>query len=324
MRNLPKIWIETWFARWLDRRVLPCQKTILTRKNTYIFLTSHGLVFLLLSMGIFLGGINYQSSLMLALAFFMISFFMISMLYTYRNLVGLVIEAAHVQNCFVGQSALFSLNLTRQGSRTYESIQLIWDRNIQERVDLIEVRCFKVALLLPAHRRGIYRPGRLKIETTYPVGLLRAWTWVSLEMSCWIYPRPVNAELPAIKAAMGEGREMSQQSGLDDFSGLRRYVPGDSLKQIDWKVLARSHELYTKTFVQALDEEIWVDWQDFPCLATERRLSALCYWILYWIQANKPVGLRLPGFEQMPGCGFVHQQRCLEALARYDDARAFS
>jgi len=302
---------------WLDRRIHSTRKAILTGKNTYILPTRQGMLFIVLMSGIFFGGVNYANSLVLSLTFFMISLFMVSMLYTYRNLVGLVIEAARTQNGFVGESAVFTVNLTRTGKRTHEAIELVWDHAMRQRVDLLATESLDVALLLPAKKRGYYHPGRLKIETRYPVGLFKAWSWLHLDMQCWNYPKPVRQMSELNQSASGEGQKMSEQPGLDDFAGLRAYIPGDSLKQVDWKTLARSNELHTKTFVAAVDQDVWLDWKNFSSLTVEARLSALCYDILFWSKQNRPFGLRLPGFEKKPGYGPVHQQQCLEALARY-------
>ena len=301
----------------MDRRIQPTRKAILTRKNTYILPTRQGVVFVVLLIGIFFGGVNYANSLVLSLTFLMISLFMVSMLYTYRNLVGLVVEAARADNSFVGESAVFTLNLTRTGKRTHEAVELIWGGAIRQRVDLFNEESVEAPILLPVKKRGYYAPERLKIETRYPVGLFKAWSWVKLDMSCWVYPRPVREASELNEMASGDGRMMSEQSGLDDFAGLRRYLPGDSLKHVDWKTLARSDELYTKTFVQAVDQDIWLDWQSFPYSNSEARLSALCYDVLYWSKQNQPFGLRMPGFQQLPGRGAIHQQQCLEALAIY-------
>ena len=315
--GVSKKYFQNKINAWLDRRIKPTRKIVLTRQNTYILPTQQGFIFVLMFAGIFFGGVNYANSLILSLTFLMISLFMVSMLYTYRNLVGLRVEAGRAENGFAGDSVLLALSLTRTGKRTHEAVEFIWDGVVRQRIDLFKEESIPVYLSLPVKKRGYYRLSRLKIETRYPVGLFKAWSWVQLEMSCWVYPRPVRDRSEINKIASGDGHVMSHEAGLDDFAGLRRYIPGDSLKQVDWKTLARSAQLYTKTFVQSVDEDIWLDWQNFPYATTEARLSALCYDILYWSAQNQPFGLKLPGFEKKPDRGVIHQQQCLEALAKY-------
>lgn len=305
--------------RWLAWRVSSCEKVILTRKNTYILPTAQGLIFTCVSIGIFLGGVNYANSLILALIFFMVSLFVVSMLYTYRNLLGLQIEAQSVQGCAVGEYAVFTINLRRMGRRTYEAIDLIWGQAEPQRVDLLREEN-PVGLLFPVIHRGYYRPGYLKIETRYPVGLFKAWAWVKFDMGCWIYPRPIREEAEFQSAGVDSGHAVNHIAGLDDFAGLRSYVPGDSLKKVDWKAFARTAELHSKIFIQATCEDVWLSWENFNHLNLEQRLSALCYWVLFCSQQQRVFGFKIPGFERAPNLGPAHQQQCLEALARFQSS----
>jgi uncharacterized protein (DUF58 family) len=108
-----------------------------------------------------------------------------------------------------------------------------------------------------------------------------------------------------------------QGRGSDDFAGLRNYHPGDSLRHVHWKALARQQGMLTKQFGGDRSEELWLDWQVLHGNDTETRLSILTRWIITAERDGLCYGLRLPGTVIPPGHGPAHRHRCLEKLALY-------
>ena len=65
----------------------------------------------------------------------------------------------------------------------------------------IDARTSKVATLgYPATRRGWLPLPRVTIETTWPLGLIRAWSYAAPELACLVYPAPA-AKADAPKTA---------------------------------------------------------------------------------------------------------------------------
>jgi uncharacterized protein (DUF58 family) len=106
--------------------------------------------------------------------------------------------------------------------------------------------------------------------------------------------------------------------GADDFVGLRGYHAGDSLRHVDWKALARGRGLLSRQFGGDRADQVWIDWEGWPGLETEARLSRLCRCILDAARSQVDYGLRLPGREIEPAHGTAHEHRCLAALARFE------
>jgi uncharacterized protein (DUF58 family) len=171
---------------------------------------------------------------------------------------------------------------------------------------------------LPAQHRGRLPLGRLRVLTTFPLGLFRAWSNVELGLQCLVYPRPESGRvpLPAPRAGAAEGLETGQ--GQDDFAGLRKYQPGDSLRHVAWKAVARGRPLMTKQFSGLAAGELWLEWEELPPdLRTEARLSRLTRWIVDAARAGHAYGLRLPAVVIPPDTGPAHQEQCLTALALF-------
>ncbi len=308
------------FDAWLNRRIQPRSRITLNQKRVFIFPTRFGGWLGVLLFSLLVGAINYENSLVFALCFLLASQFVVSVLHTFRNLSGLTIAAGRSEPVFAGEDAPFEVIFSRHGERQYEAIYAGWPDSARQLVDLVDEEEVRVCLYTRAHRRGRMRPGRLLVETFYPVGMLRAWTWLDLGMECIVYPQPLPAgPLPASAAGDEEG-EHTAGSGADDYAGIREYRAGDSLRQIAWKSLARGQGLYTKEFEARLDRRQWIDWDYLPAMNTEARLSRMCFWVLELFRERGEYGLRLPGLEIAPDVGPQHRDRCLRALALYQDA----
>ena len=313
-----RLWRSVRFQRWLNRRLPPANAVVLNQSNIFILPTRQGIYFLALIFFMVLAAINYQNSLIFGLAFLLLSLFMVSILHTFSNLSGLTVQAGATRAAFAGEDASFSVRLSRQGERHHEAIVLGWDPERLTGADLIEDEAALIRLFVQSKRRGRLNPGRLLIQTHYPVGLFRAWSWIDLDMAAVIYPRPVYAaELPATAGVNPDG-ELLQRSGVDDFYGFRDYQPGDSLRHVAWKSFARTGDLLVKEFAASVDRRVWIDWDLFPNLDRESRLSRLCFWVVTLSKSDAECGLRLPGLEIEPGKGAEHQERLLRELALFE------
>jgi uncharacterized protein (DUF58 family) len=106
--------------------------------------------------------------------------------------------------------------------------------------------------------------------------------------------------------------------GDEEYHGLRAYQPGDPLRRIAWKAVARGMGLVTKDFTGAVRAgEIVLDW-DALSGETETRLSRLCRLALDAESSGHPYSLRLPAARRIAsGSGPRHLHTCLTALALF-------
>ena len=185
-------------------------------------------------------------------------------------------------------------------------------------INLIDVDRDQVKVFALARRRGYYPAPLLRISTTFPLGLARAWSVVDLNMHCLVYPKPIPFQMEEFTSGSGGSDDSTiSRKGNEDFHGIREYVPGDPLKQVAWKSLAKGQGMQVKEFVDYVDSRIWLDWDMFYGFSTEERLSRLCYCVLQLAKSSAPYGLKLPGIEIAPGSGIEHRDRLLRALALY-------
>lgn len=314
--RIKQAWRKRWQA-WINRRIPPTRQVTLDQKRVFIFPTWMGGGYLLTAFLLFIAGINYENNLILNFSFLLGSLFVVVILQTFSNLSGLVITAGPTEPAFAGSETRFQFYFSKSKKKEHHSILGFWNGANSKPQNLVDEQKVLVEVLLPTKKRGKFKPGCLKLETVYPLGLCRAWTWIDLDMWCWVYPKPIQCEVPTSSAASrNEGKAVSRE-GNEDFDGLRDYHATDSLKTVDWKSYARTGELYTKQFHGYQSESRWIDWESVPGNNKELKLSHMCYILLNYSKTNINFGLRLPGKEIQPDSGKQHELNCLDALARF-------
>jgi len=312
-----KAFIDRRFKFWMARRLPPARAYYLNQRRLFIFPSRQGFGFLFLCCLIWLLGTNYENNLALAMCYFLVSLFILSIHHTFNNMSGLTVTAVSAGTCFSGENAEFDIVISRRGKRAYENIQLGWREGSTETLNLQGEAEQRLKLFVPATQRGWYNPGRLLLETVYPLGLIRCWTWLDLDLQALVYPEPISrGALRSVVSSSKQGATLSKD-GSEDFIGFKQYQPGHSLRHVAWKQYARGQGLYLKDYGDYHSPNQWLDWDSLPGLGKEARLSALCYWALASERdaASQQYGLRLPGVEIAPSCGRSHQQAVLKALA---------
>jgi uncharacterized protein (DUF58 family) len=307
--------IDRRFRRWAAQRTPLAREVTLNRKCIYILPTRSGYLFLMTALGVFLAAVNYENSLAYLVCFLMCGLFVVSILHTYNNLSGLTIQAVQGGAGHVDDDIPFRVRLQDPSGQGHESLELFWPHNLVTRLNRMEQGEQLLTLFHKGTARGYLRPERLCIQTTFPLGLMRSWTWVHLDFRALVYPRPLACQLPPAGAVTQDTGDAMATEGVEDFTGFRRFQPGDSLQHIAWKKLSRSEQLLTKDFSAYSDTRWWLDYQSMPAELPEEKLSQLCFWCLRCEQLQQDYGLRLPGVTVPLSRGPQQLKRCLQALA---------
>jgi uncharacterized protein (DUF58 family) len=290
---------------------------LLGHRRVYIVPTRLGWMFGATLGLLLLGAINYSLALGFALTFALAGVGLAGMVHTARNLALLAVSARRAEPVFAGETAQFHLQLDNRAPFDRPAILA---RHLasgsQVVVHVAAGATTDVALAVPAIRRGRLALGRVMLESRFPLGLFRAWSYVEPDTACIVYPRPEHRPLPPSGSDAGSGSERVSRHGSDDFSGLRGYQRADSPRHVAWKAFARSDALLTKQFSAGAAAELWLDWALLPAaLDAEARLSRLTGWVLAAQRSGASYGLRLPGREIGLGRGDAHRADCLQALA---------
>jgi uncharacterized protein (DUF58 family) len=296
-----------------------------------------------------IAAVNYSNNLVYAILYLIASLSFISIFHTWRNLAALRVEHIRVQPAFAGEEIRVEIFLRNVSRHTIYG--LFFNRVVDESESTLRQRLarwnfrqppssllpprrirplrnpdgrgirigpedtFAGEVTFPSERRGVYRLEAVVVRTYYPFGLFWANFRVPAGLEYYVYPKPKGSDLwPNLQPSGDAGSPASNRPG-DDFSGVRAYMPGESLRHVDWKAYARGRPLSVKQFTGGAGHELWLDASGMHRLPLEARLSQLALWIVNAEKAEIPYALHL-GRTTLPlGLGPTQSQRALEALA---------
>jgi len=313
--------IERWrarLARWQARRSPAAPRVTLDHRRIYILPSPAGYGYLFTMGLVLLAAINYQNSMAYALAFTLGGLFVVAILHTYRNLGSLELAAEPPASVFAGEPAHFALALQSQG-REHLGIHVGWSAAQMQRCDIAPGQGLRLTLTSPTERRGWLAAPRIRLETRFPLGLVRAWSWVDLGQRALVYPAPLAGPLPPRSGPATDAEDHGWHvldTGVDDFQGLQEYRPGDSWRRLHWKAYSKGQALLIKSFaeVRGRDPALDLDALDGPL---EQRLSVLCHWVLALAREGRAFSLRLADTVLAPATDEHHREACLRALALF-------
>jgi uncharacterized protein (DUF58 family) len=311
--------IGQFLSRWLFRLRGPEPAPIvLNQRRVFVLPTRAGLAFGATVILLLIGSINYFLSLGYVLTFHLAGLGIVAIVHAFRNLVRLEIAPGRCEPVFAGDTAAFPLFIRNSRPDPRLGLELHLHHGKSVVVDIPGHTSIKTEIPVAAHRRGWQHLDRVTLETTFPLSLIRAWSYVHPDMRCLVYPAPEREAPPLPLGSDGLRGSQVQPSGNDDFASLRPHQPSDSPRQIAWKVAARDGPLLTKQFAGNATGSVRLDWLRMDSrLDAEARLSRLAAWVLTANASQTAFSMRLPGVEFPTSSGESHVRRCLEALALY-------
>jgi uncharacterized protein (DUF58 family) len=310
-------------AAWIRRRQGTDQLPVtLQRRRLYILPTRAGLAFGALLLLMLIAGLNYANSLALLVTFLLAAMALVAMHNCHRNLLGLSVADLSAQDSFAGERAQLQLRLANSSDQPRIGIEI-------DCAGVAAVACTAPAdgevvvhLHIATARRGALPIAPLRILSTWPFGLFRAWTWLHVAQSVIVYPRPAGQRPMPITGGSRSGTAPRETGDIDEWATLRAFRDGDSPRQVAWKAYARGAPLLVKEYTASGNAERMFDYAGLAGLDTEQRLSQLARWIVNCNTDGEGFGLQLPQQLIEVDQGAAHRQRCLRALALFGNEAA--
>ena len=257
------------------------------RRRIYVLPTAFGLFYGVLVLAMVLGALNYNNNPALMLALLLGASGLASLIAAHLQLSGLQAEALSAEPVAAGELLWLRLALVARDGR---------------------------------RRRGWLDPGRLRLSTTQPLGLARAWTRIWPQQQLLVYPR-AEPHPPPLPDSGGDSEHSRVHPLGEEPHQLRAYRSGDAPRAIAWKHSARRDSLVVREYERALQQDVLLDWNALRALPYETRISRLAAWVDLAEREGRRYRLRLPGQPQLgPGRGLEHHHACLRALALLPDA----
>ena len=307
------------------------------RRRIYIVPTRLGYSYGVLLIVLLLGAINYSNSLGHLLSFLLASLGWVGMYHSYRNIRSLQLLRVDAEPVFCGQTAQLQLFLAQRGNqqsyqieiarkhgeiRSWRPFAFLRGYQVLAKTDLVtDQQHSRVILPLVTQQRGWMRVGKIRLASTFPLGLFNCWTsFDTAPYQLLVYPKPIGSLSLPFDDDENSQAAVSNKPGMDDFSGFQRWRDGDPIHAVAWKALARDDIMRIKQFSSPHSRSVSLDWQQVNALTdTEAKLSQLCSWVLQAESENLNYSLILPYQRIEAGHGEAHCHRCLKALAIYEN-----
>lgn len=314
--------------RWLFRlRDAESGEVFLNQRRVFIVPTGAGFGFGVMLVVLFIGAINYNLGMGFALTFLLAACGLIDLHLTFRNLAHLYLAAGRTPTVHAGEVARFEVHIANRSRYDRYAVHVGFLSNKSAGPDTqslpVDVPANSVAsmtLSTPARQRGWLAAPRVRLETRFPLGLLRAWSYWRPAAKVLVYPLP-EEDAPPLPMAEASGHDGNGPAGAEDFAGIRSYQAGDSLKRLAWRQIARLDAstdggLVTKHFEGGAASELHFDFDRLPpTLDIETRLSRLTRWVIEAEARGLPYAFRLAETRLAAALGPAHQSACLRALA---------
>lgn len=301
----------------------------LKRNRVYIFPTAQGWLYCLMLIAMLFGAINYNNNMAFILCFLLTGQGMVCLLYTYRNMTGLIVSSLKPNNVFVKDPAMFpilidnNLGLKRYSIHIKEQKKILFFKKVAKSetisFNIDSGKQQKILYPVKTVRRGILKSEKLVFSSCFPLGLFRAWAYFSSDETCIVYPSSKGQKsFPYTNTIHKNNTYPSMSNDMDDFVGLKKYHPGDPINKIAWKAYANKQELFIKQFKSNDSQNILFDWDNLSNINNvEIRLSQLCKWVLTAEKMGIEYGLKMPNINIPPKSGNKHKKNCLEKIACY-------
>lgn len=324
---------ESPWAGWLRRRrgawrtratASDAGEVELGQRRVYILPTGAGIGYAVLLLVLLIGSINYNLGLGFGLTFLATACAVVDMFYTYRNLAHLRLRAGRAPDVFAGTEVPFELHVSNPTRIDRYAVLADVDDAPEPRHAIDVAAGNSVALVLagPTDRRGWRAAPRVRLTTRFPLGLFRAWSYWQPDSRALVYPAP-EQDAPSLPMSGRPSPDGSGSAGSDDFAGVRSYQPGDPLRHLAWRQIARldprdGGHLVTKQFEGGAVDQLLLDFDALPAqLDLELKLSRMARWVLEAELRTLPYAFRLGRIQHDTALGPAHQAACLRALALY-------
>jgi uncharacterized protein (DUF58 family) len=296
----------------------------LTNRRVFIVPTRAGLAFAVLLLVMLIGALNYSLGLGFALTFFAGACAVADMYLTAKNLALLQLAPGRAQPVFAGEEARFELHLLNRSKQDRYAVWLGFQADGEPRhvTDVAAGGSSAVLLTARSSERGWLAAPRVRLVTRFPLGLFRAWAYWRPDAKVLVYPAP-ELPAPALPSSGAASEDGHGTVGLDNFAGIRSYQPGDPLKHLAWRQIARHDpalggQLVSKHFEGGAVAELCLDFAALPLqMELEQKLARMASWVLHAEQRALPYSFRLAQHDYGPALGDAHRANCLRALALF-------
>lgn len=263
------------------------------RVNTlrpYIVPTGLGFSYGVLVFILVVVSVNNRNNLIFLFAFFLFSVGLVTMLMTHKNFEK--IKLAFLQSSLLFKNEAGILTYKIENSRAKESFMIeVADKTI-ESIKPLEKRDLQLSFLPQSY--GVMQVPMQKLESRFPLQFLRVWRYMQPEVRITVFPEKINyfgqdSQQKDIESGI---QKLHLQESLEkEISHFDRFQVTDPTQHINWKILAKTGELYSNKYESLAADKLQVilRWKDTePLVELEKRKSQFTYWMDHFYKLKVP------------------------------------
>lgn len=276
-----------------------------------------GIIFILLTLILGASAVNTGNNLLYLITSLMLALMGLSGMASLLNLLGLSLSISHPPEIYARQKTLFSLCVKNKKILPSFLLQFSYG-NGETYLGYIPA---KKQLTVPAwfifSKRGWQKIGEIKVSSKFPVGFFERGFIIREEKRFLVYPKPIPCKHPLTQgnvAFQRDGKNILEKEG--DLRQLRKFYPGDTLRDVHWPATARYGRFIVKEYTIEKPKALILTIDKKQDLETS--LGRLTYLTSRLIAQNYPLGLRLPNLFIPPAQGVLQKRKLLETLAIYE------
>lgn len=286
----------------------------LDRRRIYVLPTPFGLFVGALLAAMLLGALNYNNNPALLLALLLAGAGTASAISAHLTLSGIGLDAISAEPVPAGQPLRVRVALSQNEQRARPGLQLDHG-NARSWTALPADGRVDAELELPTAQRGWLDLERIRLSTSQPLGLVRAWSWFWPDQPLLVYPS-AESQGPGLPEQGSDPLHSRADAAGEELHQLRPYRAGDPRRSIAWKHSARRDTLLVREYEKPMGIDVMLDWRQLHGLDNEQRIARLARWVDLAEQDGRRYTLALPGHPLIgPGQGASHHHLCLRALA---------
>lgn len=190
---------------------------------------------------------------------------------------------------FKNEAGILSYNMENSGAKDSFMIQVA-DKTIEHLQP--HEKC-DVQVLFTPQQYGVMQLPMQKLESRFPLQFLRVWRFLQPEVKIAVYPEKVNYFGIAAQQAeteTGMHKIQAHETLEKEISHFDRFQVTDPPQHINWKILAKTNDLYVNKFESQANElkQVVIRWSDTePLVDFEKRKSQFSFWIDHFFKLKK-------------------------------------
>lgn len=312
------------YIKKLKSRITVANGSKLDHKHIFILPNKNGLIFIVAIIVMLFFGLNYENNLILAVCFFLGNSLAISIFYSYFNIRGISVKISTPEyDIFADSIISIPIFISQHNDKEVYALEIQAKNGSSQLIDKI-TNLTNSSINTSPKKRGYFALPRVKVSSSYPLGLFTAFSYIEPNIKILVLPKPISCEYFLDKIPT-KGNFANQENKItitnninhdnDEINGLKPYKMGDSIKLIDWKQYAKGRGLMVKNFSFEQNASMFLTKNSIRSQQFEEQISMLTYATIDLSTRNIPFGVNFHEIIISPELGKKHRKAILQALA---------